>query len=71
MLSKSKQAYGVILLFFVLRGISQTNIDSYPLQAGYNKTINLIFPYAIKSVDRGSKDILGSNKQRIRKCITR
>jgi len=28
------------------------------LAVTYNKTTNLVFPYAIKSVDRGSKDIL-------------
>ncbi|HWV72872.1 MAG TPA: conjugative transposon protein TraN [Pseudosphingobacterium sp.] len=28
------------------------------LPVGYNKTTNLIFPYAIKSVDRGSRDVL-------------
>lgn len=33
-------------------------IESYPLAITYFKTTNLMFPYAIKSVDRGSKDIL-------------
>lgn len=33
-------------------------IKTYHLAVTYNKTTNLVFPYAIKSVDRGSKDIL-------------
>jgi conjugative transposon TraN protein len=33
-------------------------IEPYPLWVTLNKTTNLIFPYAIKSVDRGSRDVL-------------
>lgn len=33
-------------------------IEPYVLPITYNKTTNLIFPYAIKSVDRGSPDVL-------------
>ncbi len=33
-------------------------VESYCLEVTDNKTTNLIFPSAIKSVDRGSKDIL-------------
>src|SRR5881275_3044240 len=33
-------------------------ITPYRIDIGYNKTSNLIFPYAIKSVDKGSADIL-------------
>lgn len=35
-----------------------TVIEPYCLPITFYKTTNLIFPYAIKSVDRGSKDIL-------------
>ena len=35
-----------------------TVIEPYRLPITFYKTTNLIFPYAIKSVDRGSKDIL-------------
>jgi conjugative transposon TraN protein len=35
-----------------------TKIDSDSVAIGYSKTTNIIFPYAIKSVDRGSQDIL-------------
>jgi len=33
-------------------------IESYKLEVTHNKTTNLVFPAAITSVDRGSKDIL-------------
>lgn len=33
-------------------------IEPYHFSVTYNKTTNLVFPYPIKSVDRGSKDIL-------------
>lgn len=33
-------------------------IEPYPLTITYSKTTNIIFPYAIISVDRGSKDVL-------------
>ena len=55
-------------VFFVLasfKGFSQntteikaSSINAYNISVTYNKTTNLVFPYAIKSVDRGSKDIL-------------
>ena len=34
------------------------DIPSFSLTVCYNKTTNLIFPYAIRSVDRGSQDII-------------
>jgi conjugative transposon TraN protein len=34
----------------------QSTIPSYPLEITLLKTTNIVFPYAIKSVDRGSKD---------------
>jgi conjugative transposon TraN protein len=38
--------------------LKATIVEPYPLLVTFNKTTNLIFPYAIKSVDRGSRDIL-------------
>lgn len=35
-----------------------TVIEPYHLAIAFYKTTNLIFPYAIKSVDRGSRDVL-------------
>ncbi|GAB3522144.1 conjugative transposon protein TraN [Emticicia fontis] len=37
---------------------SDQSIPSRELQITYAKTTNIVFPYAIKSVDRGSKDVL-------------
>ena len=34
------------------------NIEAYKIAVSFNKTSNIIFPYAIKSVDRGSPTIL-------------
>ena len=57
---------GIVLLFNGGTSFSQTSgakfqttiIEPYPLQITTNKTTNLIFPYAIRSVDRGSADVL-------------
>ena len=57
---------GIVLLFVSGTSFSQTSaakfqttiIEPYPLQITTTKTTNLIFPYAIKSVDRGSVDVL-------------
>jgi conjugative transposon TraN protein len=38
--------------------LKTTIIEPYHLTITWNKTTNLIFPYAIKSVDRGSQDVL-------------
>jgi conjugative transposon TraN protein len=51
----------MIGFLFALAGLSgkaQTSIPSYPVSISYYKTTNLIFPYAIKSVDRGSAFVL-------------
>ncbi len=55
---------GIILFFFNAKAFSQnvkftvSPIESYQLSITYLKTTNLVFPYAIKSVDRGSQSIL-------------
>lgn len=55
---------GIFLLFINCDGIAQSNdsvmttIKPYTIAVSYSKTTNLIFPYAIKSVDRGSGDVL-------------
>ena len=53
----------MFILFVFLSGIfspafCQTTIGSFPISICCNKTTNLIFSYAIKSVDRGSPDVL-------------
>jgi conjugative transposon TraN protein len=57
---------GMFLLSFTLttraqdfEGVVQTRVlVPYKMSISYNKTSNLIFPYSIKSVDRGSADVL-------------
>ncbi|SDW13572.1 Bacteroides conjugative transposon TraN protein [Hydrobacter penzbergensis] len=56
---------GILLLLLSVRLFAQNNAETkvtvikpYVLPITFYKTTNLIFPYAIKSVDRGSKDIL-------------
>lgn len=36
----------------------QKNILPYTIEVGFDQTVNLIFPYSIKSVDRGNSDVL-------------
>ena len=56
----------VCLLLTTVSGFAQFNakmenhsiIESRDLQIGYSKTTSIVFPYAIKSVDRGSKEVL-------------
>ncbi|MBS1975309.1 MAG: DUF4138 domain-containing protein, partial [Bacteroidetes bacterium] len=51
----------IILILFVIfcrHCFAQSIIGCYPFTVTVNKTSNIIFPYAIRSVDRGSIDIL-------------
>jgi conjugative transposon TraN protein len=41
----------------------------YPLCVGYDKTTNLIFPYTIISVDRGSKNILAQKAKNVENIL--
>lgn len=56
-------AIGILLVLinnqaFSQDGIKMKVIEPYHLGITYFKTSNLVFPYAIVSVDRGSKDVL-------------
>lgn len=44
-------------------------IEPFPLEITYNKTVNLIFPFAIKSVDRGSRDVLAQKARGIENIL--
>src|SRR3954470_1354464 len=46
-----------------------TIIEPYPLKITLNKTTNLIFPYAIKSVDRGSADVLAQKAKGVENIL--
>ena len=68
---------GIFLLFISGTSFSQrssgkfetTFIEPYPLQITTNKTTNLIFPYAIKSVDRGSADVLAQKAKGVENIL--
>ncbi len=55
-------AIGIILTLFTTKSFAQFErtsfIQSYHLNITCNKTTNLIFPFSIVNVDRGSKDVL-------------
>lgn len=62
---KEKVVIGMCLLLLQFNVSAQgdaalqpQSIRPYAVAIGYNKTSNLIFPYSIKSVDRGSPDVL-------------
>jgi conjugative transposon TraN protein len=48
----------LLILMFSIYASAQTTIASYPISVCEHKTSNLIFPYSIVSVDRGSQDLL-------------
>ncbi len=56
----------IIILLFKVQVFAQNTssaenmsvIEPYRLAITFNKTTNLVFPFAIKSADRGSKDVL-------------
>lgn len=53
----------ILLLFMGLQGFASgygtvETIKSYPITITTHKTTNLIFPYGIRSVDRGSREVL-------------
>ncbi len=56
---------GIFLVFAIFKGYAQNLPDAkaafinpYSLAITFNKTTNLVFPYAVKSVDKGSRDVL-------------
>ncbi|MGN7785754.1 conjugative transposon protein TraN [Niabella sp. 22666] len=58
---KRQSAVWLVMCIFFTGSISfaqDQKIEAYRLSISDIKTTNLIFPYAIKSVDRGSKDVL-------------
>ncbi|MEH6680383.1 MAG: conjugative transposon protein TraN [Sediminicola sp.] len=65
---KTKVNYSVLIFTFLLMFLGKMgmasdlgtvrSIASYPIAISSNKTTNLIFPYAVRSVDRGSRDAL-------------
>ncbi|WP_316834974.1 conjugative transposon protein TraN [Pedobacter nutrimenti] len=50
---------GQVMAQTLLSGVQQSSIPSLPLSVTFGKTTNLIFPYPIKRVNIGSRDVLG------------
>ena len=53
--------YNTVLLLLIFSSVVMAQSDSIPtmpLSIAYNKTVSLVFPHIIKSVDRGSRDLL-------------
>ena len=61
----------VLLLMVIMRAVSQPSghpeevIKTYPVEITFNKTSSIIFPAVIKSVDRGSRDILAQKAKEV------
>ncbi len=51
-------AAGILTGLLHVKAYSQQSITPYRVVISYNKTSNIIFPYAIKSVDRGNPAVL-------------
>jgi hypothetical protein len=53
-----KPILNFITLIWLAPCFSQTTIEPYPLEISTGKTTNIIFPFGIRTLDRGSRDIL-------------
>lgn len=67
---------GIFLVFTSVNAFPQNAIEAkasviepYHLGIAYFKTTNLMFPYAIKSVDRGSKDVLAQKAKGVENIL--
>ena len=49
--------------------VNTSSVEPYPLAITYEKTTNLVFPYAIKSVDRGSQSVLAQKAKGVENIL--
>ncbi|HZX74963.1 MAG TPA: conjugative transposon protein TraN [Cyclobacteriaceae bacterium] len=62
--------YACAMMLLAKSGFCQwAGEGSQPLQITYNKTTNIIFPSVIKSVDRGSRDILAQKARQVENVL--
>lgn len=65
----------LVFLFFYNRTKAQeadpatATIKPYEIAVGYNQTTNLIFPYAVRSVDRGSASVLAQKAKGVENIL--
>jgi conjugative transposon TraN protein len=60
---------GALLLLTLKDANSQTPVQVHPLEVTYNKTSSLLFPAVIKSVDRGSLDVLAQKAKGVENVL--
>lgn len=67
---------GIFLILITIKAFSQDSaqgkvsiIDPYHLAIAFSKTTNLVFPNAIKSVERGSKDVLAQKAKGVENIL--
>lgn len=49
--------------------VNTSSVEPYPLAIAYEKTTNLVFPYSIKSVDRGSQSVLAQKAKGVENIL--
>ncbi|HRE67710.1 MAG TPA: conjugative transposon protein TraN [Cyclobacteriaceae bacterium] len=60
----------VLISFCVFRcAVSQSTFESHSLEITYNKTSSVIFPSIIKSVDKGSRDVLAQKAKGVENVL--
>jgi conjugative transposon TraN protein len=59
----------VVLALLILRVEAQPVEESTPLAITFNKTTSIIFPTVIKSVDRGSRDVLAQKAKGVENVL--
>ena len=71
--SKLGKIIGLLFLAISGRALAQDVelyiIEPFPLEITYHKTVNLIFPYAVKSVDKGSRAILAQKAKGVENIL--
>lgn len=60
---------GGLLLLTLKNANSQSPAQSQMLEITYNKTVSLLFPTVIKSVDRGSRDVLAQKAKGVENVL--
>lgn len=65
----TKIMLGVLLMLTLKDANSQPPAQTQMLEVTYNKTVSLLFPTVIKSVDRGSRDVLAQKAKGVENVL--
>lgn len=60
--------FSALLIGYTCETVGQT-IHHSPIDITFNKTTSIVFPYRIKSVDRGSRDILAQKAAKVENVL--